>query len=95
MPIDYEAVPYKLTYSIVGENAVGKTQLLSDFARDLIDENNHHNFENVPLISSVLVICSSTFDSCVARYSIIAKAHFYLSIILEGVKSAACPIYLS
>lgn len=63
VPIDYEAVPYKLTYSIVGENAVGKTQLLSDFTRDLIDENNHHNFENLPLISSVLVICSSTFDS--------------------------------
>ena len=30
---------------------------------------------------------------CVARYSIIAESNSYLSIILEGVKSAACQIY--
>jgi len=60
--IDYNAVSYKLTYAIIGENAVGKTMLLSKFMHDLTLKRVL-NFEKVPMLSSVLVICSSTFDS--------------------------------
>ena len=60
--IDYDALPYKRTFAIIGENAVGKTQLMTSLMRDLTSEEGKY-FDNIPMLSSLLVICSSTYDS--------------------------------
>lgn len=58
----YDCSPYKRTMAIIGENGVGKTQLLANAVEALIVADSKR-LSNLPLLSSVIVICSSTFDA--------------------------------
>lgn len=59
---DFDAKKYKRVVAIIGENGVGKTQMLSDMLRDLT-ENNDDKFTHKPLLRNILVLCSSEFDA--------------------------------
>lgn len=58
----YDCRPYKRTMAIIGENGVGKTQLLANTVESLVNSDTD-KLSNVPLFSSIIVICSSTFDA--------------------------------
>lgn len=58
----YDCQPYKRTMAIIGENGVGKTQLLANTVEAVVN-SDVDRLTNVPLLSSVIVICSSTFDA--------------------------------
>lgn len=59
---DYESLPYKRTYAVIGENGVGKTQMMASLVRDLTSATAP-NLSQLPLLSGVMVICSSSFDA--------------------------------
>lgn len=59
---DYESIPYKRTYAVIGENGVGKTQMMASLVRDLVS-SGAPNLSKLPLLSGVMVICSSVFDA--------------------------------
>lgn len=50
------------SFGVIGNNGVGKTQILSKFVADLLNKNVD-NFEKLPLYKSLLVICSTPFDA--------------------------------
>lgn len=58
---DFDAPKYKRVVAIIGENGVGKTQMLSGMLKDLTD-NNERAFSHKPLLKSILVLCSSEYD---------------------------------
>lgn len=58
----YDCSPYKRTMAIIGENGVGKTQLLANAVKSLVVSDTER-LSNLPLLSSVIVICSSTFEA--------------------------------
>lgn len=58
----FSAKKFQRVVAIIGENGVGKTQLLSDMLRDLTD-NRTEKFSHMPLLKNVLVLCSSEYDS--------------------------------
>lgn len=60
--LEYGCPSYKRTYSVIGENGVGKTQLMANMVKELISEELK-DMSRKPLISSVMVICSSKFDA--------------------------------
>lgn len=60
--IKYQPKRFMRTIGIIGNNGVGKTQLLSKFVKDLL-QNNKSNFKSLPHFKSVLVVCSTPFDS--------------------------------
>lgn len=59
---DFEAKKYQRVVAIIGENGVGKTQMLSDMLRGLT-EGDDDSFSHKPLLRNVLVLCSSEFDA--------------------------------
>lgn len=59
---EFSAKKYQRVVTIIGENGVGKTQLLSNMLRDLV-ENKTERFDHMPLLKNVLVLCSSEYDS--------------------------------
>lgn len=60
--LEYGCPSYKRTYSVIGENGVGKTQLMANLVKELIGEHLP-NMSCKPMISSVMVICASEFDA--------------------------------
>jgi len=60
--IDYEPAKYKRTYGLIGENGVGKTQMLSNCVKALINRGIEI-LNNQPMFSSIFVICSSIHDA--------------------------------
>lgn len=60
--LEYGCPSYKRTYSVIGENGVGKTQLMAKMVKDLLC-SEVRNMNRVPMISSVMMICSSEFDA--------------------------------
>lgn len=60
--LEYGCPSYKRTYSVIGENGVGKTQLMANMVKELIG-HDLKNMSRIPMISSVMVICSSKFDA--------------------------------
>ncbi len=59
--IEYDAPAIKRTFAIIGINGVGKTLLLSGMVDDLVHRNKDR-LSRIPLLMSVLVVCSSRFD---------------------------------
>ena len=59
---DFDAKKYNRVVAIIGENGVGKTQMLSDMLKDLT-ENRDEKFSHKPLLRNILVLCSSEFDA--------------------------------
>lgn len=59
---EFDAKKYNRVVAIIGENGVGKTQMLSDMLKDLT-ENNDDKFSHKPLLRNILVLCSSEFDA--------------------------------
>lgn len=79
----YDCSPYKRTMAIIGENGVGKTQLLANTV-DALVVSDTERLSNLPLLSSVIVICSSTFDA----YHKIAKENGQIPLtVLDVVQS--------
>lgn len=60
--LEYGCPSYKRTYSVIGENGVGKTQLMANMVEELLSQKLR-NMNRVPMISSVMVVCSSEFDA--------------------------------
>lgn len=58
----YSPSLFMRTIGIIGNNGVGKTQILSHFVSDLLAKN-HANFRALPHFKCVLVVCSTPFDS--------------------------------
>lgn len=61
--VPYKPLPFMRTIGIVGNNGVGKTQILSKFVTDLLKKNQPNFKTKIPLFKSLLVICSTPFDS--------------------------------
>lgn len=59
--VPYHPLSFMRTIGIIGNNGVGKTQILSKFVTDLLNRNGN-NFAKLPLFKSILVICSTPFD---------------------------------
>ena len=59
---EFDAPKYRRVVAVIGENGVGKTQMLSDMLKDLTEDNNE-NFSHKPLLRNILVLCSSEFDA--------------------------------
>lgn len=57
----YKAKPWDRYVGVIGENGLGKTQLLRSMVRDLY--GNTENFINRPSFSSVIAIHSTPFDA--------------------------------
>lgn len=53
---------YKRTCSVIGENGVGKTQLMANMVEALAKEGSQ-NISKQPMLSSLIVIYSSEFDA--------------------------------
>lgn len=60
--IDYEPVNFKRTLGLIGENGVGKTQLLANCIDSLLEKDNEA-LNNQPMFASVFVVCSSVYDA--------------------------------
>lgn len=60
--LNFEAKKYQRVVAIIGENGVGKTQMLSDMLKGLT-EGNDDSFIHKPLLRNILVLCSSEFDA--------------------------------
>lgn len=59
--LPFDAKNYQRVISIIGENGVGKTQLLSNMLKDLV--NDGENFTKTTLLKNILILYSSEFDS--------------------------------
>lgn len=59
---EYDCVPYKRTSSVIGENGVGKTQLMANMVEALVMEDSP-DINRQPMLSAIMVICSSKFDA--------------------------------
>lgn len=57
----YEPLRFMRTIGIIGDNGVGKTQILSKFVTDLLIKNEQ-NFKLLPHFKNLLVVCSTPFD---------------------------------
>lgn len=57
----YKAKPWERYVGVIGENGLGKTQLLRSFVKDLYERND--KFLSRPSYSSVIVIHSTPFDA--------------------------------
>lgn len=60
--VSYKPLKFMRSFGIIGNNGVGKTQILSKFVADLLNKNVD-NFKKLPLYKSLLVICSTPFDA--------------------------------
>lgn len=60
--VSYKPLKFMRSFGVIGNNGVGKTQILSKFVADLLNKNVD-NFEILPLYKSLLVICSTPFDA--------------------------------
>lgn len=60
--IPYNPLQFMRTIGIIGNNGVGKTQILSKFVSDLLGKDKF-KFEALPHFKNLLVICSTPFDS--------------------------------
>lgn len=58
----FDCPDYMRTIAIVGENGVGKTQMLSGMLKELLKCENSCKLNKIPRFHSCLVICSSTRD---------------------------------
>lgn len=56
----YDAQPWDRYVGVIGENGMGKTQLLKHLIRDMYE--NKDNFAMIPAFSSVIVIHSTPYD---------------------------------
>lgn len=61
LKLDYRSPDYLRNIGIIGENGVGKTQMLTQFVKDLLS-GNKSKLNRIPLFNSVIVICSSDND---------------------------------
>lgn len=77
---EFDAKKYNRVVAIIGENGVGKTQMLSDMLKDLT-ENNDVMFSHKPLLRNILVLCSSEFDA----YRNIRKGSSHYNVIRLSV----------
>ena len=59
---DPEAKQYGRCVGIIGENGVGKTTMLGGMIESLINRNKEEAQEELPLFSSVMAICTTSFD---------------------------------
>lgn len=59
--LHYNSLDFMRTIGIIGNNGVGKTQILSKFVSDLL-QHNAENFNELPHFKSLQVICSTPFD---------------------------------
>lgn len=57
------APSYERCIGVIGENGVGKTQLLRKFIQELISRNPDNFRSAFPIFSSIIAICSTPFDS--------------------------------
>lgn len=55
--------PFMRLVGVIGENGVGKTQMLYSFISDLLNGNKVVFDSELPVFSSVIAICSSPFDA--------------------------------
>lgn len=62
LDIKYDCLPFQRTFAIIGENGVGKTQIMSQLMHDIV-ESDCPNLTNSPLFGGVLAICSSHYDA--------------------------------
>lgn len=60
--LEYGCAAYKRTCSVIGENGVGKTQLMANMVEALAEKKSL-DISNQPMLSSLIVICSSEFDA--------------------------------
>lgn len=51
---------------VIGENGVGKTQMMSSFIRDFQTQPHSNNFLVRPIFSEIVAICSTPFDEFMA-----------------------------
>lgn len=58
-----ESAPFERCIGIIGENGVGKTQLLRLFIQELISKNKTNFKSDLPIFSSIIAICSTPFDA--------------------------------
>lgn len=59
---DFDAPKYRRVVAVIGENGVGKTQLMAEMLKDLT-ENKDDAFSHKPLLKNILVLCSSEYDA--------------------------------
>lgn len=59
--IAYSPLRFMRTFGVIGNNGVGKTQILSKFVTDLLNGRGE-NFKSLPHFKNLLVICSTPFD---------------------------------
>ncbi len=59
--LQYKSPIFLRTIGVIGENGVGKTQMLSQLVNDFLTESTP-NFDHEPLFNSVIVICSTPLD---------------------------------
>lgn len=83
--ISYDSLPFMHTIGIIGNNGVGKTQILSKFVNDLLAQNKD-NFVKIPHFKNILVICSTPFD-CYPNESPELKDIHYRLCCLEQSKT--------
>jgi ABC-type Na+ transport system ATPase subunit NatA len=57
-----EAKQHGRCVGIIGENGVGKTTMLGGMIESLINRNKEEAQEELPLFSSVMSICTTSFD---------------------------------
>lgn len=57
------ASSYERCIGVIGENGVGKTQLLKRFIQELISRKSDNFKSAFPIFSSIIAICSTPFDS--------------------------------
>lgn len=55
--------PFMRMAGVIGENGVGKTQMLYSFVTDLLNGNQQAFNSELPVFSSVIAICSTPFDA--------------------------------
>ena len=61
MEFKYDLPSFLRTKGLIGENGVGKTNLLSNLVKDILEKNNN-TISNIPAFSSILVLCSTPLD---------------------------------
>lgn len=73
--ISYTPLRFMRTIGIIGNNGVGKTQILSKYVGDLL-RKNAKNFKKLPHFKSVLVINSTPFDSYPAEPQVVGEIYY-------------------
>lgn len=78
----FDGPAYVRTIGVIGENGIGKTQLLSHLTRDLLS-NDVNGFNRVPLFNSCIAMHSTPFDDYPSPHDVINPRIPYFSISLE------------